>query len=185
MTRDAIAAKVAQNLDDAGSVHFTAQDINDSIQDGYDQIALRTGCIEKVTTVNWVANQVFYNFSSLISDYYRVFMIYNQRTKKWIKGVSWRELRDISYKWATLNGESFQWAPMGFSHIAVSRVPTASDSTNPMLVMYSAQAPTLVGDTVPDFPTDYHTALVEYATGDLLDQDLEYSKAVKYMSNFE
>lgn len=185
MTRDEIAGRVYRNLEDEDALHFTSDDINDAIQDGYDELALETLCVEKIANVNWVANQVYYNFSSLISDFYNVFAIWNKRNNKWIGGVTWRELRESTFKWSTMLGETFLWAPFGYSHIGIYRTPTVDDSTNPMVVMYSAQAETLIGSDTPSFPPDLHDTLVEYATGDLLNQDLEYTKSLIYINRYE
>jgi len=182
MTRSQIADRIVRNLDDAGLVHFTAVDATDSIQDGYDLLALLSCCIEKITTINFVANKVFYDLSATISDYYRIFAIYNQKTKRWMEPLHWREFQNFGLNWEINSGEAQAWTPLGYSTIAITRAPTVSTSS--MLVMYCAQASVLASSDSPDFPPDLHDTLVEYGTGDLMDQDLEFSKSILYMNRF-
>lgn len=53
MIRNQIINRAAHVLEDESFVHFLPIDLEDAIQDGYDLISLRTGCLEKVATVSF------------------------------------------------------------------------------------------------------------------------------------
>lgn len=182
MTRDEIFGRVSQNLEDSGLVHFVQDDLVDSVQDGYEIIALLAQTIERATTVAFVANQTYYNLYNLISDFYRVFAIYNTSTKKWMEPVAYHEIRENSHRWETVKGAPREWAPLGYSHIAI--FPKPATTVGSMLIFYKGTAPTLTGSLAPEFPISEHESLVDYGTGDLLDQDLEYTKSLEYMRKF-
>lgn len=182
MTRDEIFGRVSQNLEDSGLVHFIQDDLIDSIQDGYEIIALLAQTIERVATINFVANRSYYNLNSLISDYYRVFAIYNTLNRRWMEPISFHEIRENSIRWETVKGNPREWTPLGYSHIAI--FPKPATAVGSMLIFYKGTAPVLTGSLAPEFPVSEHEALVDYGTGDLLDQDLEYTKSVEYMKKF-
>lgn len=184
MTRDEIVGKIIQNLEDEGMVHFTTDDLYDSIHDGYQIVALFTQCIEKITTISLVANQSYYNLRTLITDYYRVFAIYNQNTKRWLEPKAYKEFQEYAVNWELLHGNPVEWAPLGCDHLAIFRKP-ASAIADAFIIFYKAFPITpLAGNEEPEFFPEFHKILVEYVTSDLLDQDLEYTKANKWFTMF-
>lgn len=182
MTRDQIAGKVAQNLYDVGMVQFDADNLNDSVQDGYDEVALLTNCIEKVTTVNFQSNITYYNLRTLVTDYYRPVAIYNPNTKRWMAPTAFRDMREFHPRWETVNGEEAFFSPLGFEYIVFFRKQTTASGN--FYIFYSATADTLTGATTPQIPIEYHKVLENYATADMLDQNLEYTKAMKYYNAY-
>ncbi len=182
MTRDEISAKVSRNLEDAGTVHFTPDDLNDSIQDGYDLLAIMTGCVEKIATINFEANKTYYDFAAEISDYFKVFAIWNNVNRKWMNPNILEGFKAISPRWSTIKGNMREFAFLGYKDICIYPKPAASTSS--MIVFYHAQAPVLSGNTQPLFFPEMHDILVDYATSDLLDQDLEFKKSVHYAELF-
>ena len=169
---------------DAGVVFWTISDIHDSIQDGYDEVATLTECIEKVTSVNFASNRTYYNFRSLIPDYFRIIAIYNNVTNRWLIPNHLREFDETSWRWETLSGSVEFFAPCGFEWLALLRKPASATSN--MLVFYKATANTLIGTDIPKIPVGGATLstvdsiLENFATGDLLQQALEYGKAERY-----
>ncbi len=176
-------AKASEMLEDEGFIHFTNEDLWDSCQDGYDLIALQTQCIELSGAVDIVAGQTYYNLSTLLSGYYRVYAIYNQNTKKWLVPHAYRELVGHGLNWEFQHGATFEWSPCGWDQIAVYRKSEVAITAG-FLVFYKAQADVLTGSSVPNFPPELHIGLVEYIVGDLLDQDLEFQKSMLHYEKF-
>jgi hypothetical protein len=183
MNRDQLKERITNNLYDAGQVNFTSDTLNDSIQDGYDEVALLTQCIEKIATVTFVDQLTYYNLATLISDYYRVIAIWNNNTNRWLEPIAYGELDEFGTRWETHNGEPSHFAMLGWEYLALYRKP--STATGTMLVFYKAQADTLAGASTPVIPVGEADVLETYATQDLLDQHLEYQKSQIYWTKYQ
>lgn len=186
-TRDGIANRIRLNLNDEGVKFYSPSDLNDSIQDGYDEIAAYTGCIEKVTTLSWVANLTYYDFHALIPDFLAVKGIFNGRIKRWMLPGSSREFDGYRIDWEMANNEPQWFYPANWRWIAFFPQPAVSAGV--FYPWYAAQADILTGTSIPQIPPDNYTVLEYYVTADLLDQSEEWTKAQHYwklyLSNLE
>lgn len=182
MTRDQIIGLAARELEDVTGIHFTNEDLEDSCQDGYDLIALLTQCVERVGSVTQVANQVYYDFSTL-PGYFRVFAIYNNTNKQWLTPKPYGFFNYYGYRWEMNIGSIREFSPIGYKHIVVNQKPSVVNSDT-LTVYYNAVAPTLSGDSVPEFYPEFHDILIQYIISDLLDQNLEYTKSQVYFTKF-
>lgn len=175
LTRDQIAAKILLNLEDAGIKFFSASDVNNSIQDGYDDVCCYCGQIEKNVTIAFQSKLVYYDAIALIPDFLAVVAIYNYNTKKWLVDTSHRELDLVRWDWEIWHGDAIWFAPHDFRNILLC--PTLSTATGNMEIFYKASANTLSGSTVPMIRGDATKLLEYYSTGDLLESVKEYEKA--------
>lgn len=182
MTAAEICERVSQNLYDEGMVRFTDEAITTSVQDGYDEIALLTGCIEKITSVSFVDDLSYYNFRTLISDYYRPLALWNNNINRWLNPVAYRELGKYSGCWETLNGQSTEFATLGWEYIVLFKKMATASGT--MLAFYKASANTLSSTDTPTLPPANYDVLVDYGTADQLDIELEYTKAQRYYTMY-
>ena len=182
MTRDEIATNVRENLEDAGITFYSATDISDSIQDGYDDVAVITGCIQKSVTLNFTANLSYYDFKTLIADYYAPVALYNNVTKRWMDPDGKRIFRKVRRDYELWSGEPGFWAVIDARKVGIFPRKTATSGT--FTVFYRATANTLSGSDTPLIHADVVDLLENYATGDLLDQAQEYIKADKYLGNY-
>lgn len=176
-----IGQNVRNNLDDLEASFFdTDLDINPSVQDGYNLLVGLCETIEKQTDVNWASQKVFYDFSSSISDYLRIFGIFNNNTQRWLQPVTFLDLYKLRDNWELANGDPVYYIPIDYRTVAFFPVlgPIATGS---MTVMYKAKADSLTANSLPQLPIEHHNALEYYATGDLLDQIQEWTKALDYM----
>ena len=86
-TRGQIKNTVRVNLDDLGVTFFSEDDLNDSLQDAYDDIVCLSRCIVKRVEINWIENLSYYDFAGElgITDYLATVAIFNQVTNRWLR----------------------------------------------------------------------------------------------------
>jgi len=185
MTRLELKTRIAYNLGDVGEEFYSSTDLDDSIQDGYDEIAVRTQCISKTGSIVVVPNLVYYNLATLISDYFATIAIFNPTTNLFLgDSTPIRAFDNIRQDWENWRGNFQFWAPVSSSLIAMTPVPAAA--TTDLTLYYSAQAPTLVDDASTFLiQDDLMECLEYYVTGDMLAQSEEFTKAGIYFGKYE
>jgi hypothetical protein len=174
MTRDQITGRVQVNLNDEG-VFYSTDDLNDSIQDGYAEVAAVTGCIFKATTINLVDNLTYYDFGNLISDYLGVTAIFNPTTKQWLNPTNLRVLEELRDDWELAIGNPFLFWPINFRYVAIYPKPVTTSGI--LYIFYRATADVLSGLATPQIPEEYQGVLESYVTCDLQEQAEEFTKA--------
>lgn len=187
MTRIQIRALVRANLSDAGVTFFDDAAINDSLQDGYNEVAAKCRCIQKSAVVNQVANSPYYDFITLgISDYLGTIAIFNPSTNFWLRDdISLRDFDRLRRDWEKWSGQPQFWAPHSLKYIAVAPNLAATNGEQ-FTLWYWATAPVMTSDSdVPLIATDMQNILEEYATADLLEDASEVTKASVYWSDYE
>lgn len=185
MTRAIVKERVLKNLNDAGAVYFTADDLNDSIQDAYDDIAALSQCLVASVTLSWLANETYYYFESLgATDFLSVLAIYNHNTKRFLDdSISLTQFDRIRDDWEIWNGQPEYWAPHTFASAAI--VPRLAAATGQYTLYYSKQAPVMTLDTDSFVFTKLAEDLVEhYVTADMLEQAEEFVKASTYWKDY-
>jgi hypothetical protein len=187
MTLAQIRANVQSNLNDAGITYFSEQAINDSIQDAYNEVAAKCRCIINSSPINQVANQPYYDFLALgVGDYLGTIAIFNQETQYWLRDdVSLRDFDRLRRDWEQWYGQPQFWAPHSQRLIAVA--PNLSSVSNQLFTLwYWGIAPILSSDSsVPLIASDMQPLLEFYATGDLIQNAEEVSKAQTWFQVYE
>lgn len=175
-----IKSVVRSNLNDAGVSFYSAADLIDSLQDGYDDVFFNTRCLIKKVTLNFHASP-YYDFKLLgVSDFMCVIGIFNNNTNRWLMDdVTVRDLDKFRLNWELWEGEAEQWCPVNFDLNVL--IPAHSIPTGNFDLYYAAVAPFIDDDSAtPLIATDCQNLLENYVTGDLLEQAEEYIKATKY-----
>lgn len=213
MTLAQIKATVRSNLSDAGVTSYTEVDLNESMQDAYDDIVILSQCITKRVTLTWQNLLSYYDFSTLgVSDYLNTIGIFNNVTNMWLRDdLSLRDFDRVRRDWENGIGSPQFWAPSSPSNVAV--MPKYSSTTasagaffggssssayyigsagglGTYILLYSATAPTFTADTdVPLIAVDVQVLLEYYVTADMLEQFEEFTKAgefwLKYTTDIE
>lgn len=179
-----IKGYISKNLDDTGNIFYTTTNVDNSIQDAYDDVAVLTQCIVKKATVNFTTDP-YYDFKQLgISDFLAATAIFNQNTNRWLQdNITIRDLDLMRDDWELWNGTPNWWAAANFKYTVImpkySTVPLL-----PMDLYYWATAPTVFDINVPLIPTDIHDLIEDYSTADLLEQAEEYTKANAYWKDY-
>lgn len=181
-TRDQISADIRDALNDAG-YFYSADDLNDSIQDGYDEIAAFTGCIEKAVAIDLVADQTYYDLRSLIPDFISLVAVYSRFQKRWLCPCSDRQLDKIRENWEFATGQPFAFWPVNYRWMAIH--PRTPDSTQQLYIFYKAAAPTLGATTEPLIPVEICQDITSsYSTMDMFEQAEEWVKAGLYFKGY-
>lgn len=170
-----IADAVRSNLNDQGITFYSQQDILDSIQDGCDQMFVRSGLVEDTIDISFQATYGYYDLRTLIPNFYAVTQIYNNQTRQWLTPMTIADYDMLRDDWELWNGQPQFFTPVDYKRIVV--VPRPPTSTGTMKIYYKATAPTLTLATDLDIPTDIALTPEHYATADLLEQAREYSKS--------
>lgn len=195
MTYSQLDTKVRENLNDWAVTYYDANDIFDSTQDAYDEIAVYCECIEKIVDIpvsllvnNEAGAKPWTNVRSIINDYYRPIAILNRTTKQFLTPSIDRDNDDYRADWQLLNtGSVFDFIINGTEWIAL---PNGYFDINhkPLRMMYKASAPRLVkgnGNEIFKILTEYQKLLEYYVTADLLEQNQEFQKAMIYWKMYE
>lgn len=179
-----IGQSVTRNLDDLNSNFFSPTlDIQPSIQDGYKLIVALTESIETHADINFVSGKVYYDFSSSISDYLRIFGIFNNNTQRWMQPTSFLELFRLRDNWELADGDPYLFLPIDAKTTAI--FPAMSTAAGSMTILYKARADVLTANSVPQIPIEHQSVLEWYATDDLLDQAQEWQKAMEYFQMWD
>jgi hypothetical protein len=202
-TRGQIKAEIQNNLIELNFNFYSDEDLNNSIQDAYDDITILTQCIQHKVTLPWISNLSYYNFKNLLPDYLGTIAIFNNVTNQWLRDdLNLKDFDRIRRDWENWVGTPLFWAPSDPERIAVAAkyfgstlVYGAFDSgsfdknsffinnatQNPLgtfNLFYWALAPQLISDSDTFLiASDVTTALTRYCTADLLEQAQEFNKA--------
>lgn len=185
-TRGQIKTNIRVNLDDNAVTFYTDTDLNDSIQDAYDDICSLSQCIVKNTTLTWIANLSYINFITdySITDYLATTAIFNNLTNRWLRDdLNLRDLDRLRRDWENWTGTPQFWAPSDVNHIVIAPKYTTSSGT--FKLVYWASAPTLTSDNDTLLTaSDVQDMFEHYCTADLLEQAQEYTKANEYWTKY-
>jgi len=212
-TRGQVKADIQNNLIELNINFYSDDDLNNAVQDAYDDMAILTQCIQKKVTLNWISNLSYYDFKNKmgVSDYLGTIAIFNNVTNLWLRDdLSLKDFDRIRRDWETWIGTPLFWAPsdpmfIGLcpKYLAANITYGAFDSksynnsaffvdnsaTIPLgsfILYYWGLAPQLTSDNDTFLiASDKTTALVQYATADLLEQCQEFNKAATFWSPYE
>lgn len=181
MTRGDSKTIIVKNLENAGSVFYSDPELNDSIQDAYDDIALLTQFNVKSTTISQAAKN-YYDFKNQhsISDYLSTIAIFNSLSNFWLRDdLAYRQLDRIRRDWENWRGNSAFWTPVNYQWVAIA--PFNEVPTGNFTLKYAAIAPTLTADTDTYLIAADMADLIEYyVTADMLETAEEFTKAGVY-----
>jgi len=155
--------------------YYTTTDMNDSIQDGVDEICAFSGCIWKSATIPFVANLSYYDMLTLIPDYIGVVAIFNNTIKRWLLPQSRRKFNQDRIDWESAVGVPYYFDAVSHRYVVIYKKPGAANYGD-MFVFYRAAAPTLGDLTNIPIPEDHITCLENYCITDLWEQNQEFTK---------
>ncbi len=188
MLFSAIKTNIGINLNDSSNVNYSTNDLQDSIQDSYNDIVSQTQCIVKKTTLTWQASVSYYDMITLVSDYLACVAIFNNINKTWLFDdltlINLDKLRD---DWELAIGTPENWISLNFKYVAIfpkyKSIPVLP-AINTFDLYYWATAPAVVDTQTPLITGDFQHLLEKYSTADLLEQFEEYTKASIFWESY-
>jgi hypothetical protein len=185
MTFTTIKTRIRENLNDAGITFHTATDLDDSVQDAYDDIAIISGCIiKKQAAISFIAKQVYYQLVDDVSDLFMPLAIYNNGNNRWLfDNINRRQLDLQQHRWEVWYSSPIFWIPINWDTVAIVPIYSAVSSET-FDLYYAATAPTVVDGSEPLIVEDMHDLIEDYCTGDLLEQAEEFAKAERYWARY-
>lgn len=184
MTRGDIKTDVRINLNDNGiqTTYYGQDELNDSLQDAYNEVVCKTRCNVKMVTLNWPSNTNYYDFINDfgVTDYLGTIAILNNNTNLFLRDdTSLRDFDRIRRDWELWEGNAQFWAPHSLQYIAVT--PYLSQGVGTFQLYYWAVAPQFVDDdSTPIIATDMQILLELYTTVDMIDTAEEPTKGQQF-----
>lgn len=199
MTRSKLRSNVRVNLNDTGISFYKDADINNSLQDAYNDIASKCQCIVNHTTLNWLSQVNYYDFhrgnpdsngdpqNTPVDDYLGAIAIFNNNSNLWLRDdTSIRDFDRIRIDWELWSGQPQFWTPRTLRYIAVA--PKLYVGTGTFVLWYWGRAPKWDDsqDTTqePLVAPDMQDLFEHFATADLLESAEEPVKATNWWSKY-
>src|SRR6266705_129132 len=185
MTFAQLKTNIRNSLNDNGITFYSADDINDSVDDSYQEIAALTQCIIKKTIVSFQTTP-YYDFKVLgINDFLAVTAIFNNNNNRWLRdNITYRDLDLLRSNWETWVCTPSFWLPASYKYTII--VPNYSNISGlqPFDLYYWATAPAVVDANTPLIANDMQKLIEWYGIADLIEQAEEFTKASIYWQQF-
>jgi hypothetical protein len=182
MTRTEAAVDVFGELEN-NNTYYSTTEVNDAIQDAYDEVALYAKTIEQQGEISLAANTGYYNLRSLFSNFYSPIGVFNELDGRWLTPTSTMKLDAMRLDWELMTG-SPKWVFMA-SPEYLCVVPRPSASVGVLTLHYNACAPTLTDTTTIIVPEETKTIIPSYALMQMHEQAREFQKALDYEKDYE
>lgn len=181
-----IKAEVFRRLEENSSapVYFSESEVEDAINEGYEEISDASEWSETTSTINLLPGQVYYWLGHSSVKALTPTAAYNNQNDYWLQWTTVGDLdRSHSY-WETSQGEPTQMFTRGLGWIGFWPIAESSGGT---ITLYHTTMPAALSaaSDEPGFPQEFHFALVEYALYDLLAQEAEVAKALQFWGRYK
>lgn len=186
MTFAEIQADVRRQLNESGTSFWTDQDVKDSLNEGYAEIADATEFYEREAPLSLLGRRTYYDLTSVIADTILTPRhVQNTETQQWLVQTDPRELDEKTYvQWELTEGPPQKWFIRGNWWLGLFP-KQASDSSR--LRLYFSSIPDALSDDddVPAFPREFHRGLVSFACSDLMSDQRETTKALEFWKDYK
>lgn len=184
MTKEEIISRTRDELADNGVTYYSTQDLSDSFDDGYEEICVMTGVLERMGLVTLVDNTVYYNLYEGFLDYVRPFAIWNPDIGDWMSQKSDDFFRKFRSDWEKAKGNSYRFSVIDFQYIALFPHKTTANDTQ-LQVYYNAKPLQPIQPyEVPEIPEQFQVAIQYYIMQDLFPQSEEFTKASLFLERY-
>lgn len=181
MNQSDISARIQNYFNNP--TYYTSDDINASIQDGYDEVGAFSGLFLKSAIVPFQANLSYYDMLSLLPDYLGVMAIFNSAIKRWMTPSNILRFDRDRIDWETALGVPYFFSVVNHRYMAIYKKP-AVVGYGSMYVFYHASSPTLGPSDEVAIPFDYFNTLEDYILTDLWAQNQEWVKAMDHKESY-
>jgi hypothetical protein len=165
------------------SVYYTTGDMNNSLQDGLDEICAFSGAIYNSAVIPFTQYTTYYDLLTLLPDYIGIVAMYNATINRWMWPRSLKKFNQVRIDWDNAYGTPYYFAPISHRYVAIYMKPAVGNYGN-MIVFYRAQGPALADSTAIPIPDEHLLVLESYSKMDLWEQAQEFSKAETEFKNY-
>jgi len=181
MTRVDLQNRLANQFNN--SSYYDTQSVNDSIQDGLDEVVAFSGCVYASAQLPFQQNVSYYDLLSLLPNYIGVIAIFNRVINRFLIPTSVKHLDQVRIDWETAYGTPYYFVPISHRYVAIYKKPGGVNYGN-FIIFYIASAPLLDDNTPIPIPDDHITALESYNIMDLWEMQQEFDKASEYLETY-
>jgi hypothetical protein len=185
MTFLEMQTEVFRRLEESSSspVFWALAQVKEALNDAYFLLSDVTEWAETSESESFTT-ATYYDLSSVLTNtVLSIKGIFNPDTNRWLRPTTTEELDQRSVLWEEATGAPDEYVIRGLWWLGL--YPKMASATGTMTIHYT-YVPTALsanGDT-PSFPEEFHPALVEYAVYDLLCQERETDKALKFYARY-
>ncbi len=165
------------------SVYYDTQAINDSVQDGLDELCAFSGCVYKSANLPFTQYTTYYDLLTLLPDYIGVVAVWNNTIRRWMFPQSLKKFNQVRIDWDNAYGTPYYFSPINHRYMAIYMKPSVANYGQ-MFVFYRASAPVLSDISILPVPDEHLIALESYSTVDLWEQAQEWGKAQEQFKTY-
>lgn len=162
-------------------IFWQEDDVVAALIDGYQELSDAAEWYEREYDIP-LSGQTYYNMETVLSD---IFLsprrAFNPRTNRWME---WVDVRDLDYRtyrrWELITGEPQQILFRGIGWLGT--FPKKSGDT--LQFFYTSIPPDLEDADTPLMPQEFHLGIIDYALYDLMCQEAETAKALKFWQSY-
>lgn len=179
-------AEVFRRLEESSTspTFWTNADVGLALNEGLEEISDGAEWCEQSYEINLQADAIYYDLSVILPGTF--LRLLRGRNLQNNRPVGWDNVRtlDGTYRrWEVSQGEPMRLFVRGLWWLGL--FPHVSQAQGKVEIKYIGMPLPLAGDAdTPAFPKVYHIGLVEYATYDLLCQEAEVTKALKFWQRY-
>ena len=186
--RENLRGTILENLTGSrdSSTYYADEDLNESIQDAYNEVVAKSKCYIKNTTISWQSGLNYYNPADYgIIDYLGYIAIFNNNSNLWLRDdVSIRDFNRIRRDWEQWTGEAQFLTSHSQKYFVIC--PSLAVGTGTFSLWYYATAPKLEMDTdTTIIANDMDILITDYVSKDMLESANEFTKASFYQGRYE
>ena len=185
MTLSEFRTDIRRRLGETATVFYSDDDIDDAIDEAYEEMADATEFYERQAQIQAIAGHTYYNLLNILPDtFLSPRRIYDSTTSRWLTPTDPRELDYHGYRqWERVSGPPQKYLMRGNWWLGVFPRP-ATDL--PIERLSYTAIPSAMSATTdePAFPREYHPGISEFALSDLFSQARETVKALDKWADY-
>jgi hypothetical protein len=173
-------------VDSTTPVWYSEDDVEDSLNEGLEEMSDATEWCEDYSIVSLLSNLQYYDLRTDVPDTILApKRAFNITTNRWLTPTDIRDMDFQTYvRWEEVTGEPERLIMRGLWWMGFW--PIKNSDTGKVKVYYTCLPEAMVADTdEPDFPSEFQIGIIMYAMADLLAQDRETKKALRYWNQYQ
>jgi hypothetical protein len=179
--------EVRRRLDEStvSADFWTDADIDDAINEGYEEISDATEWYETFAILSLYSNQTYYDLRTYLGETFLTpRRTFNNTTHRWLSACDVRDLDfRTSIQWELNTGEPEHQMLRGLWWLGL--YPKKGDDAGTLKFYFTGIPQPLTSYDEPGFPHEFQRALVEYALCELLAQAAETKKALAHWAKYQ